>query len=44
LTTLDAERTLAAADAALSALHAQLAQDQIALFLALGGGWETTAS
>jgi outer membrane protein, multidrug efflux system len=42
--TLDAERTLAGADAALAAIRAQIAQDQVALFLALGGGWETPAS
>jgi multidrug efflux system outer membrane protein len=40
LATLDAERTLASAQSALAALRAQVAQDQVALFLALGGGWE----
>jgi NodT family efflux transporter outer membrane factor (OMF) lipoprotein len=40
LTTLDADRTLAAAESALAASDAQLAADQVALFLALGGGWE----
>lgn len=40
LTVLDADRTLAAADAAAGASSGQLAVDQIALFLALGGGWE----
>lgn len=40
LTTLDAERTLAASDAAVAASDAQLAADQVNLFLALGGGWE----
>lgn len=44
LSTLDAERTLAGADTALAAIRAQVVQDQVALFLALGGGWETTAS
>ena len=38
--TLDAQRTLASADLALAVMRAQLAQDQVALFLALGGGWE----
>ena len=38
--TLDAQRTLASADLALAAMRAQLAQDQVSLFLALGGGWE----
>jgi NodT family efflux transporter outer membrane factor (OMF) lipoprotein len=41
LTTLDADRTLAGTESALTASDAQLAADQIALFLALGGGWET---
>ena len=41
LTVLDADRTLAALDASLAASDGQLATDQIALFLALGGGWES---
>ncbi|MBO9706807.1 MAG: efflux transporter outer membrane subunit [Caulobacter sp.] len=41
LTGLDAQRTLAGADAALAASDAALAADQVNLFLALGGGWET---
>jgi outer membrane protein, multidrug efflux system len=40
LSLLDAERTLAAATEALAASHAQLATDQINLFLELGGGWQ----
>ena len=40
LSLLDTQRSMAAADAALAASHAQLASDQIAIFLALGGGWE----
>jgi NodT family efflux transporter outer membrane factor (OMF) lipoprotein len=40
LESLDAERSLAAADAALADTQAQLAEDQVRLFLALGGGWE----
>ncbi|MDQ8031200.1 MAG: efflux transporter outer membrane subunit [Bordetella sp.] len=40
LTVLDAERTLAANESALAASQAQLSSDQVALFLALGGGWE----
>jgi outer membrane protein, multidrug efflux system len=40
LATLDAERTLASSESAVAALRAQIAQDQVALFLALGGGWE----
>ena len=43
LATLDAERTLATADASLAALRTQIAADQVALFLALGGGWEDAA-
>lgn len=37
---LDAERVLATNEAALAASQAQLADDQVLLFLALGGGWE----
>ena len=39
LTALDAERTLASDESALAASSAKLAGDQIAVFLALGGGW-----
>lgn len=41
LTTLDTQRSLASAESALTASDAQLAGDQVALFLALGGGWES---
>lgn len=44
LTVLDADRTLAALDAAWAASDGQLATDQIALFLALGGGWQAPAA
>jgi outer membrane protein TolC len=37
---LDAERSLTQTDAALAISHAQIAADQVATFLALGGGWE----
>jgi hypothetical protein len=37
---LDAQRSLTAAGPARAASHAQLAADQVAIFLALGGGWE----
>ena len=40
LSLLDAQRTLASADGALAASHADLATDQVAIFLTLGGGWE----
>jgi multidrug efflux system outer membrane protein len=39
LTTLDAQRTLDSAQSAVAASDALLAADQVALFLALGGGW-----
>lgn len=39
LTVLDAERTRASADAQLAASQALVANDQIAVFKALGGGW-----
>ncbi len=42
LSALDADRTLANAESALAASDAQLAADQVQLFLALGGGWENT--
>jgi NodT family efflux transporter outer membrane factor (OMF) lipoprotein len=42
LSQLDADRTLAASESALAGSDAQLAGDQVQLFLALGGGWETT--
>ncbi len=44
LDSLDAERVLANADAALAASQANIAADQMALFLALGGGWQSTSS
>ena len=40
LSKLDAERAYVIAEAAYAASSAQLANDQIAIFLALGGGWE----
>nr|WP_145546712.1 TolC family protein [Variovorax boronicumulans] len=39
LDALDAERVMANSEAALAASDAQLADDQVGLFLALGGGW-----
>ena len=39
LVSLDAERTLAGAEASLAAVEAVVARDQVRLFLALGGGW-----
>lgn len=44
LEALDVERTLAAAESALAASDAKLASDRVAIFLALGGGWEGGAS
>ena len=40
LAKLDADRVLAGAESAVAASDAQLAADQVDLFLALGGGWE----
>ncbi len=40
LSTLDAERTSANAALALASVKAQVAADQVALFRAIGGGWE----
>lgn len=37
---LDAERTLNQSDAAIAQAAAQVSQDQLSLFMALGGGWE----
>jgi NodT family efflux transporter outer membrane factor (OMF) lipoprotein len=42
LSQLDADRTRANAESVLAASDAQLAADQVQLFLALGGGWEST--
>ncbi len=42
LSSLDADRTLAEAEAALAASDSQVAMDQINLFLALGGGWQNS--
>jgi NodT family efflux transporter outer membrane factor (OMF) lipoprotein len=42
LDALDAERALAASDAALAASEATLIDEQVQLFLALGGGWESS--
>ncbi|WP_084454902.1 efflux transporter outer membrane subunit [Novosphingobium rosa] len=40
LDTLDAERTLIGAENALASATAQVSQDQVTLFMALGGGWQ----
>ena len=42
LSQLDADRSLASAESVLAASDAQLAADQVQVFLALGGGWEST--
>jgi outer membrane protein TolC len=39
LFSLDADRVLSGAEASLAEAEAQIAQDQVRLFLALGGGW-----
>jgi outer membrane protein TolC len=41
LSVLDAERTLASAELSLAQLRTKISADQIAIFLALGGGWQT---
>jgi NodT family efflux transporter outer membrane factor (OMF) lipoprotein len=41
---LATEQSLVSADASVAASHAALAQDQIAIFKALGGGWGATAT
>ena len=43
LTALDSRRTLAAAEAALAASESQISDDQVTLFLVLGGGWAAKA-
>jgi len=40
LSFLDAQRTLDLDDEALAASHAELATDQVSIFLTLGGGWQ----
>jgi outer membrane protein TolC len=42
LSKLDADRALAVSESAVAASDAQLASDQVNLFLALGGGWQDT--
>lgn len=44
LSSLDADRSLATADATLADAQAQVSRDQIHLFLALGGGWDAPAT
>lgn len=41
LPVLDAQRTLIASEQALAATESRIAADQVALFLALGGGWQS---
>jgi outer membrane protein TolC len=38
---IDAQRTLASAEQSLAQLESAISEDQVAVFLALGGGWET---
>ena len=44
LVLLDAERTFADTEAALALADARIAEAQVDLFRALGGGWRTVAS
>jgi outer membrane protein, multidrug efflux system len=41
LSLLDAQRSLASAESALALSHTRLSDDQIAIYLALGGGWNS---
>jgi NodT family efflux transporter outer membrane factor (OMF) lipoprotein len=41
LDVIDAQRTLASAEQSLAQLQSAISEDQVAVFLALGGGWET---
>jgi NodT family efflux transporter outer membrane factor (OMF) lipoprotein len=43
LSVLDAQRTLANADLSLAQTQAAITNDQIAIFLSLGGGWQATS-
>jgi NodT family efflux transporter outer membrane factor (OMF) lipoprotein len=43
LSSLDGDRTLASAEAALATAESQVSRDQIRLFLALGGGWHSAS-
>src|SRR5262249_61276017 len=40
LNVIDAQRTLASAEQSLAQLKSAISDDQVAVFLALGGGWE----
>jgi outer membrane protein, multidrug efflux system len=42
LDVIDSQRTYATAEQTLAQLETSLAEDQVAVFLALGGGWEST--
>ena len=44
LSSLDADRSLASAEATLADAQAQVSRDQVHLFLALGGGWDAGAA
>jgi outer membrane protein, multidrug efflux system len=44
LAVLDAQRTLASAESSLAELESAISEDQVAVFMALGGGWESDAN
>jgi outer membrane protein, multidrug efflux system len=44
LAVLDAQRTLSSAELSLAQLQAGISDDQVAIFLALGGGWQQSAA
>ena len=43
LAVLDAQRTLASAELSLAQIQAAISDDQIAIFLSLGGGWQSVS-
>jgi outer membrane protein, multidrug efflux system len=44
LDVLDAQRTLASAEQSLAQLESAISEDQVVVFLTLGGGWQTAGS
>jgi len=44
LAVLDAQRVLASAELSLAQLQAGISDDQVAIFLALGGGWQQSVA
>jgi multidrug efflux system outer membrane protein len=44
LSVLDAQRVLASAEQSLAQIQSTVSNDQVAVFLALGGGWQSDGS